>query len=164
MPRTREQKIYNFKSVGQTQAAEMDALNVTINERPIGIATPLQLGRGNDGLFATHKKLLDQISDNLRNLISTNHGERVGLFDFGANLQTLLFDFGTEDTDAESARRISTAVEKYMPFVELVTFEPFILKDESDGALVKVGLRVVFTVPNLSSTQRGIDILLYTAG
>ena len=32
-----------------------------------------------------------QLADNFRNLIMTNHGERLGRYNYGANLNSLIF-------------------------------------------------------------------------
>ena len=163
MARSQEGKSYSFKSVGITPQEAADLANILPNERPIGIVTPIQLGTGNDGLFLMHKKLFNQISDNLRNLISTDHGERVGLYDFGANLGPIGFNIGNEDTDSEAIRRIGTAVGKYMPYVNLQTFEPFIDHFNND-VVAKIGVRVTFSVPSLGPSIRALDVLLYCAG
>jgi phage baseplate assembly protein W len=68
--------------------------------------------------------LLEQMSDNLRNIILTNHGERLAMYDFGANLRPLLTDFSNKDNfDQEAMSRIKTTVGKYMPFVNLLGYE-----------------------------------------
>jgi phage baseplate assembly protein W len=163
MPPSQDSKSYSFKNVGITQQDATNTANLIPNERPIGIATPLQLGEGNDGLFLMHKKLLNQISDNLRNLINTDHGERVGLYDFGANLGPLTFNLGTDDIDSQAISRISAAVSKYMPYVDLQTFEPFVSRF-NNREIAKVGVRVTFLVPSLGPTVRGIELMLYCAG
>ena len=163
MTRSQASKSYSFKHVGITQQDATDTANLIPNERPIGIVTPLQLGKGNDGLFLMHKKLLDQTSDNLRNLINTDHGERVGLYDFGANLGPLTFNFGNEDVDSKAISQISVAVSKYMPYVDLQTFEPFTSRF-NNGEIAKVGVRVTFLVPSLGPTTRAIELVLYCGG
>jgi phage baseplate assembly protein W len=163
MGRSQDSKSYNFKNVGVTQQEENEAANILPNERPIGIVSPIQLGTGNDGLFLMHRNLFNQISDNLRNLINTSHGERLGLHDFGANLQPLVFNLGNQDVDEEATKRINTAVSKYMPFVDLQTFEPFVDRFNNKD-VAKVGVRVTFTVPQLGPSIRAIDVLLYCAG
>ncbi len=163
MPPSQDSKSYSFKNVGITQQQEADSLNLIPNERPIGISTPIQFGTGNDGLFLMHKKLFNQISDNLRNLINTDHGERVGLYDFGANLGPITFNLGNEDVDSQAIARISTAVSKYMPYVDLQTFEPFVSRF-NNKEIAKVGIRVIFTVPSLGPSERAIELVLYCGG
>ena len=41
-----------------------------------------------------HMSMADQVSDNFRNMIMTNHGERLCLYDFGADLDELIHELG----------------------------------------------------------------------
>jgi phage baseplate assembly protein W len=136
---------FNFKSVG----IKNDQQPITGSTLPIGIKTPLQLGKSGEGIFAMHTSLADQMADNLRNLITTNHGERLGLYDFGANLRSLTLDFTSlEDFDSEAIIRIRNAVTKYMPFVNLKTFESTI--DRFNNQVVgKINIKITYNIPQL---------------
>ena len=110
-----------------------------------------------------HFSLENQIKDNLRNLILTNRGERLGRHDFGANLMELALELGTETSDQLAMVRIKESAEKYLPFVQLVGFASEV--DRFDNSEVaKVDLFVTYTIPKLSSKQHGLKITLYTAG
>jgi phage baseplate assembly protein W len=148
---------FNFKSVG----IKNDQQPITGSTLPIGIKTPLQLGKSGEGIFAMHTSLADQMADNLRNLITTNHGERLGLYDFGANLRSLTLDFTSlEDFDSEAIIRIRNAVTKYMPFVNLKTFESTI--DRFNNQVVgKINIKITYNIPQLSVTDRQVAVTLY---
>jgi phage baseplate assembly protein W len=93
----------------------------------------------------------------------TNHGDRVGLYDFGANLSELSFELGSDEVDTMAMRRISTAAEKYMPYIQLDSFEPFV--DHKDNKNVgKIGVRITYSIPSLAIGQKQIEALLYVAG
>jgi len=158
-------KVYDFQSVGESLVSfqKNRRLGETV-KTPIGIATPMELATGEGGLFVMHKDLGSQVADNLRNLILTNHGERLGQYDFGANLQELTLELGNENFDTEAIRRIKTACAKYMPFVNLSTFEPFKENQGSSGGIAKVGIRVTYSVPLAQSGLKQIEVILYTAG
>ena len=79
---------YSFKSSGNTVSEEETFASAEVRKPPIGIQTPIRLELG-QGLFAMHSDITKVISDNLRNLILTNHGERLGFPDFGADLRPL---------------------------------------------------------------------------
>jgi len=113
----------SFKSAGEKLSSIQDRDSKNRVQLPIGIATPLRLSTTQKDVFEMHYKAEDQVTDNLRSLIMTNHGERLGHFDFGANLRPLLFDLGPDEFEAAAMGRISSAVKKYMPFVSLETFE-----------------------------------------
>lgn len=149
----------SFKSVGKTREQTLaEAVNSTVV--PIGIKTPLR--SGDDSVFAMHTSLIDQIHDNLRNLLLTNHGERLGLYDYGANLRPLATEFvNQDDFDAAAVERISTAVSRWMPFVSLDNFLSQV--DDSDGikGTTSVKFKITYTVPSLQTSQRALEVTIY---
>ena len=161
MAKVRERKVYSFKSVGEKQS-EFEAKikgRVVSDKPPIGIKTPLEFS--DNSLFKMHTDLDKTLSDNLRNLILTNHGERLGMYDFGANLLPLSMEFGTKDFDTLAIGRISRAVKKYMPFVDLGTFESF--SEKIDNKIVaKGGIRITYTIPNIDSKPRMLEVIIYS--
>ena len=161
MATRQDRKMYDFKSVGETSTMRNESRKLR-DQLPIGIKTPLQLGDG-DNLFKMHNKLEDQIADNLRNLILTNHGERLGQFEFGANLQELTFELGTEQGDQVAMRRIKHAVGRFLPFV---TLDGFATEVEyfNNKEVAKVILFLTYKVMRLTAKQKGLKITLYTAG
>lgn len=157
-------KKYDFSSVGESKE-DFDARDVKTNQdrlqKPIGIKVPIELGE-ND-LLKMHTDIEKNIADNFRNMLMTNHGERVGLYDFGANLTELAFELGTDRFDTEAVRRIRRTTEKYMPFIQLMTFEPLV--DRRDNKVIaKVGVRVTYKVTALAQNERMIEVVIYTAG
>ncbi len=161
MASRQDRKEYSFKSVG-TKASVTAAQRYNPNPTPVGIVTPMQLGNKNN-IFKMHYSLEDTIKDNLRNLVLTNHGERLGRYDFGANLMGLSLELGTETADSEAMLRIKTSVQKYLPFVTLIGFATEV--DRFDNKEVaKVDLFLTYTIPRLGMKQHGLKVTLYTAG
>ena len=58
----------------------------------IGISLPMDHTDGS-GFFTGTSTTLTQTSSNIRNLLLTNKGERVGQPEFGCGLLNVLFDF-----------------------------------------------------------------------
>lgn len=158
---TNNRKVYSFKSVGELESENRQNDQTVKVKLPIGIATPVALG--SNSLLKMHTAQLSVIADNFRNMLMTNHGGRLGFFDFGANLEELTFELGSESADAEATRRIAKTTEKYMPYVSLDTFEPFIEKFDNQHT-GKVGIRVTYTVPKISNELKAVEVLLYVAG
>ncbi len=152
----------DFKSVGVRKTGESDRV-ASEAVTPIGIVTPLSLGEGGSGLLTMHYNLPDQIADNLRNLVMTNHGERVGVFDFGANLRPLTLELAQPIWEEEAMIRIKTAVAKFMPFVELKTFEVTILGAEAQ-AVGRVAIRMTYTVQDVQTRDRALEVIMNVAG
>lgn len=152
---------YSFKSVGEL--ATSHKYTQKKESVPIGLKTPMEISQQSDGIFRMHFSLEDQIQDNLRNLILTNHGDRLGRYDFGANLNELCTELGSQEADFEAISRIGVAIKKFMPFVEPESFSAF--PDQSGNEFVgKVKIRLIYNVPTLGIKNKSIDVFLYVAG
>ena len=161
--RTQNRKQINFKSSGQLKST-IDKVEKDFSfSKLIGIKTPLELGSGRDGLFKMHKSLKDQIKDNFKNLLMTNHGERLGNYSFGANLEELAFELATDDIEQEAISRINQAISVYMPFISLTNFEAFTEHFENEHT-AKIGIRVTYGIPNLNVSDQVIEVILRAAG
>lgn len=158
-------KVYDFSHVGELNTDFETRRQKERNERlvPVGIKTPIQFATRQDDTFKMHDNVVSQIKDNFRNLLQTNHGERLGLFDFGANLSELCFDFGDETTDGEAMRRILRTTQKYMPFVVLKSFSPFTERSNNQHT-AKIGVRLTYDIPALNSIDNRIEVILHVAG
>ncbi len=149
----------SFKSVGTTKD-QQDANQLTTTPTPIGILTPLQLGTA-ESLFAMTYSLADQVHDNLRNLLLTNWGERLGLYDFGANLRQITTEFTTQDDfDAQAVTRISNAVSRWMPYVSLEDFLSQTNRNGNKNTGV-IDLTITYSVPALNVSKRALQVTLY---
>lgn len=153
----------NFKSSGDRST---DAkFNREVDPQPIGIKTPLRFGSGVSGIFDMHTDIGDQIQDNLKNLILTNHGERLGIYNFGANLRELTTErLAKDDFDSEVMKRIMTAVESYMPYIELSSFESTFSDSPTIESIAEVSIKVFYSVPKLGLYNKGIEIILHCIG
>tara|TARA_Y100000310_G_C20436221_1_gene693855 strand:- start:338 stop:811 length:474 start_codon:yes stop_codon:yes gene_type:complete len=150
-----------FKSVGKTSQTQLRTA-LTGSVVPIGIVTPMRHGNNSEGIYAMHTSLRAQIADNLKNLLSTNRGERLIFSDLGANLYPLVFETVNShfDFDEEAINRIKTVVKKYMPFIDLATFNSTI--DNHDNLHTgKVNINVTYNIPMLSVSEEEITITLY---
>ena len=143
-----------------------------VDPTPFGIKTPLELGEGRSGIFQMLFNPISQIDDNLKNLILTNHGERLGNYDYGANLRPLTTELSAlDDFDSISMERISSAVKKFMPFIELSTFS----SDFGSGntarfesghvqSLAQINLSIKFSIPRIRVGERVLNISIYCIG
>jgi phage baseplate assembly protein W len=149
----------SFKSVGRT-VQSLQEETVVAKSFPIGIKTPLQLS-DIDGPFAMYYLLEDQLADNLRNLLQTNFGERLGLYDYGANLKPLTVNFSSQDSfDSEALIRISSAISRWMPFVEPLDYVSDVDRSQKlNTALIRI--TISYNIPSLNLEQRKIQIVLY---
>lgn len=153
--------VIDFKSVGDRASAQK--FQPSVNETPLGIKTPLRYGSQNDGIFAMHFNIADQVQDNFRNLLLTNHGERLGLYDFGANLRQLSLEHGHESFDTEAILRIKTAIDKYMPFINPRTFESKSLPSKS-GMAERVNITITYDIDRLGIIGKEIMVSIFVRG
>lgn len=150
---------YSFKSVGKTQDKNAQE-QISESPIPFGIKTPLELG-SSEGILAMNYDLAVQFADNLRNLLMTNWGERLGLYQFGANLKPLTTEFVSQDDfDSQAIERIKAAVERWMPYIELDNFSSVVDRNENyNTGIIKVN--VTYAIPSLSIVNQGVQIVLY---
>jgi phage baseplate assembly protein W len=156
-------KVYSFKSIGEDRASSTQRIAQQIKRPPISIKTPIRLSDSDEELFSMHYNIEESIADNLKNLILTNHGERLFDYNFGANLKELAFELGNEDTDSEAIVRIQSAVSRYLPYVSLNTFESVNLGITEDN-LAKIAIRISYTIPAINSKEKIIEAIIYTVG
>ena len=83
------------------------------------------------------------------------------LTDFGANIKPLAWELQSEGGINSALTRIKTAVDKFMPFISLSTFEPLELRNE-DSSLAKVGCRITYSVPSINVTDQAIELTLFS--
>lgn len=157
---------FKFKSSGVRTTDRRFVSKKTV-DRPIGIKTPLEVG---DDIFKMHTSAIRQLTDNFRNLIMTNHGERLGMFDFGANLNAIVFEYSNspnfEDIVSES---IINSVQKYIPSI-VVTNITTVFVDETEKndlnrlGLTKVRIRVDYNVPKFKSPNLALEVDINVGG
>lgn len=151
----------SFKNVGVKGFRQEDVLARNKTALPIGIKTPVEFDDSGHGLFAMHTDIKEQIADNLRNLVLTNWGERLGNYFFGANLRPILADFShKENFDEEAMIRINTAISKYMPFITPVAYESSVSRPDN-SPLAKVKLILVYSVTSLGITNAQLEVSLF---
>ena len=93
--------------------------------KPIGIKTPLERGTTQkETLFKMHYDILDQIEDNLKNLVMTQKGERLGFPDYGTSLREIYSNNTLEENEIAdlASEEVRQVVQKFMPSLRLVEF------------------------------------------
>tara|TARA_B100001250_G_scaffold377578_1_gene366767 strand:+ start:87 stop:584 length:498 start_codon:yes stop_codon:yes gene_type:complete len=154
---------FNFKSSGLPAEKVHDQNHREYVSKQIGIKTPVHFDDYGPEFIAVHSSIKDQLHDNLINLLLTNHGERLGLPDFGANLMELCFELQTAEGNEEAVKRINKAVTKYMPYVIPKKFQP-VVDNFSNKEVAKVGVKMTYDIPRLGVQDRGLEVILYAAG
>ena len=117
----------------------------------IGITLPIQIG--NMGYFQQAFDTLTQVKSNFINLILTRKGERVHQPEFGCGIHDYLFEQLTSENIEGARLSVVNAVERWMPFLELVQFELNAAPDDLDNNRLQlyVGYRLRQN-PNIRDT------------
>lgn len=121
----------------------------------------MTLAGAGEGLLAMNYNIADQFADNLRNLLLTNWGERLGHYQFGANLRPLTTEFASQENfDNQAIERIRNAVNEWMPFVSLGTFESSVDRTENKNTAV-ILIKITYSIPAIEVIDRALQIVLY---
>ena len=124
----------------------------------IGLSFPLRRDTLNN--FAMTKTSLEQSKHNLRNLLLTYPGERIGQPEFGSRLRDLCFDPSDNDLPARIEEEVNRAIELWLPYINVS--EVVTLTDEQDEN--KIFVRVKYTTTLTPSTLQQLDLdTSYTA-
>ena len=84
----------------------------------IGLGLPMQHDDVN-GFFPGTSTTLSQTGSNIRNLLLTNRGERVGQPTFGADILLTLFEPMSDDLIVQVETKISEAMADWLPHVTI---------------------------------------------
>jgi phage baseplate assembly protein W len=152
----------SFKNIGTT-VTQLRSTASPVPVFPIGIKTPVSLG-GNGNPYVMTTSVEDQIKDNMRNMILTNYGERIGLYDYGGNLRSILAEFATNtDVETSAMQSIMKTVEKYMPFISLDTFDMQNIPTDKNGQ-AKFQILINYSVPKIGASNQKVKIILEVMG
>ena len=158
---------FNFKSSGVRTTDRRFTKKAPSTERPIGIKTPLEAG---DDLFKTHTSPIRQLTDNFRNLIMTNNGERLGMFNFGANLNSVVFEYSNSPNfEQVVGEAIINATQKYIPSIAIIDISAVLVdevekNDANKIGLAKVRIKIEYVIPKFKSPKLGIEVDLNLGG
>ena len=83
----------------------------------IGIGFPL--GYSNTGIFTQTKTTIEQAMYNLKNLLLTAKGERLGHPEFGCELRDLLFEPINENINDRVEEKIKESVNTWLPYLSI---------------------------------------------
>ena len=122
----------------------------------IGISLPLD--HGNQGFFEKTKTTLQQTRTNIKNLLLTIRGERLGNPTFGSDLMRILFDQDDGGLGDRIEETIRSSVSEWLPYVNIKSIKT--TSDERNPNLLNV--RLQFTI-DVDQNVETLDLDL-TAG
>ena len=124
----------------------------------VGLSFPLRADNNND--FALTRNSIQQAAHNLRNLLLTHPGERVGNPEFGSRLRELCFEQRDDKLPERLEEEIIDAVQTWLPYINIVDIAT--LSDESKPNNIFVKIKFSTTLNPETFRQITIDTS-YTA-
>ena len=123
----------------------------------IGLELPLT--HTQNGFFNRTKTALEQAKSNIKNLLLTNKGERLGNPTFGTNLLSLVFSQENTDLESRVEEEIRAAMGEFLPFINIVSIETSFSDTNKDVAIVR--LRFTLDVDVTSEENLELDFSNY---
>ena len=115
----------------------------------IGLELPMRYGSA--GFFKRTKTALEQTKSNIRNLISTQKGERLGNPNFGCDLRQVLFE-QEGDVESQMEETIRAAIDEFLPFVKVSSI------DISFSNRNNVNVRIIFSLTSDLSEEEQLSV------
>ena len=110
---------------------------------PIGVKVPIRMGK--TGFFDQTFSSIEEAKSNMINLLLTRKGERSMQPDFGTNIYNHLFNQMTGDLSNKIQQEITSAVNTWLPYIELINVEvdtsPTIMDQNKINIRVDFGLK-----------------------
>ena len=129
------------------------AREIDLNPRTyVGLSFPLRADNNND--FALTKNSLQQAQHNLKNLLLTHVGERVGQPEFGSTLRAICFEPDDTNLPGKLEEEVRRAVGLWLPYINIVSVDT--LTDEADEN--KVYVKVSYSTTLNSETLESITL------
>ncbi len=98
----------------------------------------------------------------------TNHGERLGIYDFGANLTSIIFDYiGAPNFEQIAGEAITENASKYIPSVVItnifvLNIDKSVKEKANSVGTAKTSFRVEYSIPKFSSPPLAIEVDIVT--
>ena len=126
----------------------------------IGLELPLT--HTQEGYFKRTKTALEQAKSNIKNLLLTNKGERLGNPNFGTNLISLVFSQENTDLESRVEEEIRASMSEFLPNINIVNIQTNFSDENMSTAIVN--LRFSLNVDLTSEEDLELDLSSYGGG
>ena len=115
----------------------MSALETDLNPNTyIGLSFPLRRDKFND--FAMTKNSLQQSRHNIKNLLLTYPGERVGQPEFGSKLRELCFEQIDDNLPERIEEEVRKSVSIWLPYINITEVQTLIEEGDKNKIFVRI--------------------------
>jgi phage baseplate assembly protein W len=116
---------------------------IDTKDKSVGVSLPFTVG--NNGFFAVTYTTKEQIKSDLKNLILTNKGERLGLPNFGCDLRKVIFEQDGPEAYAYIQAEIQSSISTWLPFITINGINIVSNKESKDNNRIDVKLDYTLT-------------------
>ena len=117
-----------------------------------GLTFPLTYNNQLGGFFPSSKTLREQVSSNIKNLLLTSKGERVGQPEFGTDVTSILFEPLTPDIGDRLEASITDGVSKWLPYVTIQNIFVSTPDDQPNSIFISIEFSVDIEDPDVVET------------
>tara|TARA_B100000287_G_scaffold347725_1_gene335708 strand:- start:33 stop:443 length:411 start_codon:yes stop_codon:yes gene_type:complete len=123
----------------------------------IGVGLPLTHNKS--GFFYRTKTSLEQAKSNIKNLLLTKKGERLGNPDFGSDLFRVVFEQEGDDIESKVEEAIRSAMSQWLPFIIVNEIETQF--SERNKNIINVSIGFSINVDATNKDKLSIDLVNY---
>ena len=124
----------------------------------VGIDLPIRRSDDKDGWFASTKTTIDAVKNNIRNLLSTNKGERFMQPNIGLNLKKYMFESFNADLKDEIKTEISDTFSYWLPFVQVQKLTVNMSETLNSVGKNKLIISIIFNIVKDPNTTESIQV------
>ena len=124
----------------------------------VGIDLPIRRDDGEQGWFASTSTTIEAVKNNIRNLLSTNQGERLMQPRIGINLREILFEQVNEENIVGIQNSILDTFKFWLPFVEVRNIELLTTNDDTTIHSNEIRIKILFNLRQDPNTLDSITI------
>jgi|TARA_B100000575_G_C23133354_1_gene657812 phage baseplate assembly protein W len=117
-----------------------------------GLTFPLTYNNQLGGFFPSSKTLREQVSSNIKNLLLTSKGERVGQPEFGTDVTAILFEPITPDIGDRLEASITDGISQWLPYVTIQNIFVSTPDDQPNSIFISIEFSVDIEDPDVVET------------
>tara|TARA_E500000318_G_C3564240_1_gene214918 strand:+ start:2600 stop:3010 length:411 start_codon:yes stop_codon:yes gene_type:complete len=136
----------------------MSVIGNDLNE-DVYIGVGLPLGHNLQGFFERTKTSLEQSKHNIKNLLLTRKGERLGNPTFGSDLFAVLFEQEGDDIETKVEEAVRSAMSEFLPFVNIISIQTVFSPTNRNA--VNVSMQFSLNIDSSSTENLSIDLNNY---
>ena len=123
----------------------------------IGIGLPLTYNK--TGFFYKTKTSLEQAKSNIKNLLLTKKGERLGNPEFGSDLTSVIFEQEGDDIESKVEEAIRSSISRFLPFIIIDEIETAF--SDRNPNVVNVSISFSINIDTTEKEKLSFDVSTY---